>query len=241
MRTTVICCGIIAFMSAAAAEPPCTASTSAGQTCGCDVRLLRPLQGAIGLDEVTDKVDKIQHQPRKAWRDLENNPIKIVHGPGGMLFIVDHHHGADAWRLAGHPMALCQIVAGPFFGTEAAFWQGLADDRLVRLADADGRPVTPGQLPISLEQMPDDPYRSLAWRLRKAGGFCRSEMDQKEFAEFIWADWMRGQPTLPAAQVHASGASMVEKALALARSPAAKALPGYVGDKPQSFACAKED
>lgn len=66
-------------------------------------------------------------------------------------------------------------------------------------------------------------------------------MDQKEFAEFIWADWMRGQPTLPAAQVSASGATMVDAALMLARSPAAKALPGYVGAKPISFICAKVD
>lgn len=159
MRTTIFYCALMVPLSTAVAEPACTVQTAAGQTCGCDVRLLRPLQGAIGFDEVMNKVEKIRAKPKKAWKDLEADPIKVVHGPGGALFITDHHHGADAWRLADHPMALCQVVARPSFATEAVFWQGLTDDRLVRLADADGKPLTPGQLPTSLEQMPNDPYR----------------------------------------------------------------------------------
>jgi hypothetical protein len=106
-------------------------------------------------------VRKIGAKPKK-WRDLADDPIKVIRGPGGALFITDHHHGADAWRLAGHPLALCQIVDRPFFATEAEFWSALIGDRLVHLADADGKPVTPAQLPSSLELMPDDPYRSLA-------------------------------------------------------------------------------
>lgn len=246
MKTITMCWGVSVLLaipsgSAAAADEGCSDKTSAGTVCTCDVRELRPLQGAIGLDEVESKAAKIEDKPKKAMRALAADPIKVVHGPGGALFITDHHHGADAWRLAGHPNALCEIVARPAFESEADFWQGLTQDRLVRLADENGKPLQPSQLPASLVQLPDDPYRSLAWRLRKAGGFCRSEMEQKEFAEFIWADWMRAQPKLPAAAVSADEKSMVKTALSLALSPAAKALPGYIGDKPTSFECAGED
>lgn len=197
------------------------------------------MQGALGKQEVQDKVRKIAAKPKKEWRDLADDPIKIIRGPGGALFITDHHHGADAWRLAGHPIALCKIVDRLPFAAEAEFWAGLKKDHLVRLADADGKPLTPEQLPSSLEFMPDDPYRSLAWHLRKADGFCRSEMPQKEFAEFTWADWLRTRSELPADAVRASPTGMLPIALKLARSSEARAVPGYVGTKPPGFKCPK--
>jgi hypothetical protein len=184
------------------------------------------------VEGVRAKQQKIAEHPKREWRDLEEDPIKVIRGPGNELYLADHHHGADAWRLAGKPIALCQIGKGPAFTTDAEFWSGLERDRLVRLADADGRPVTPVQLPQSLERMPDDPYRSLACLVRKNGGFCRSEMKQKEFAEFVWADWLRKQPELPAAAVRASAEKALPKALELVRSPAAKEIDGYVGSKP---------
>jgi hypothetical protein len=80
----------------------------------------------------------------------------------------------------------------------------------------------------------------LAWRVRKEDGFCRSEMPQKEFAEFLWADWLRKRSELPADAVRASAATMLPTALALVRSPAAKVVPGFVGDKPAGFKCAND-
>lgn len=231
--------GLLCGWPVLAAEAPCSAATPPGVTCSCDVRTLRPLQGALGLEEVRDKARKITARPDRAWADLQDDPVKVVRGPGGALFITDHHHGADAWRLAGHPVALCQIAPRPL-GTEAQFWSGLAADRLVRLADADGHPLTPAGLPASLEDMPDDPYRSLAWRLRKQGGYCRSDMPQKEFAEFVWADWLRTRPELSIGAVRASAEAVLPVALALARSDAASAVPGYVGATPTPSACASE-
>jgi hypothetical protein len=165
--------------------------------------------------------------------------VRQTSSADGFLFITDHHHGADAWLVAGHPDVLCQIGDRPPFVAEADFWSDLIRDHLVRLADADGKPLKPEQLPSSLKAMPDDPYRSLAWRLRKENGFCRSEM-QKEFAEFLWADWLRTRPELPPDAVRTSAKKMLPIALALARSPAAQAIPGYIGNKPRGFKCPKD-
>lgn len=222
---------------ARADETPCSSRTAAGQTCACDVRALHPLQGAIGRDEVRHKAEKIRDKPNKARRELEDDPIKIVRGPDDGLYITDHHHGAAAMALAGQNIAFCSIVPRPAFTTPEAFWRDLAGDHLVWLEDQDGRAITPAELPTSLADMPDDPYRSLAWRLRKEGGYCRAAMRQKEFAEFLWADWLRQQPSLPIKKVRRSSKAMVDEALALARSPAARALPGFIGDKPESFSC----
>src|SRR5580700_32841 len=242
MLARLISIGLLLSLLAApaAANAPYDAATQVGVTCICDVRTLRPLQGAIGVEEVRDKVQRIAAKPEKEWRDLVKDPIKVIRGPGDALFITDHHHGADAWRLAGHPIALCKIDDRPPYATEAEFWSGLVRDRLVRLADADGKLLTPAQLPSNLELMPDDPYRSLAWLLRKKNGFCRSEMPQKEFAEFLWADWLRKRPELPIDAVRTSAARMLPTALTLAGSPAAQAMPGYVGAKPAGFTCPKD-
>lgn len=233
MREVVVWGALLAaFVSPAwANEPPCSPSTAAGETCACDVRVLHPLQGAIGRDEVRHKAEKIRDKPNKARRELKDDPIKIVRGPDNGFFITDHHHGAAAMAMAGQPSASCSIVARPDFATPEAFWRDLARDHLVWLEDRNGHPITPADLPKSLAEMPDDPYRSLAWRLRKDGGYCRAAMRQKEFAEFIWADWLRRQPSLPIENVRRSSKAMLEDALTLARSPAASALPGYTGDE----------
>jgi hypothetical protein len=223
-----------------AAPLGCDAAFKIGVPCSCDVRTLRPLQGAVGMEEVRDKAQKIAAKTGKEWQKLASDPIKVIRGPGGALFVTDHHHSADAWRLAGRPIAVCEIGERVVSANDTEFWSGLINDRLVHLADADGKPISPEQLPASLEAMPDDPYRSLAWRLRKEGGFCRSTMPQKEFAEFIWADWLRKQPELPADAVRASAKKTLPAALALARSAAAKDVLGYVGDKPSGFKCADD-
>jgi hypothetical protein len=223
------------------ATTACGAGYKTAVPCSCDVRTLRPLQGAVGMEEVRDKADKIKAKPGKACQKLASDPIKVVRGPGEALFITDHHHGADAWRLAERPFALCEIADRAPFSSEPQFWSDLIKDNLVRLADADGKSISPEQLPGDLAQLPDDPYRSLAWRLRKNDGFCRSIMPQKEFAEFIWADWLRKQPGLLVDAVRTSAKEMLPTALALARSPAAKDMPGYVGDQPSDFKCSDDE
>jgi hypothetical protein len=232
-------CGKDGEVGFSPASPVCSASSKTGVPCACDVRTLRPLQGAVGMEEVHDKAEKIRSKPGKACQKIASDPIKVIRGPEGALFITDHHHGADAWRLAERPFALCEIAdrAPPL--SDGQFWSDLKKDHLVRLNDADGKSITPEELPSSLAQMPDDPYRSLAWRLRKEDGFCRANMQQVEFAEFVWADWLRMQPELPLDEVRASAAKTLPIALALVRGPRAKDIPGYVGDKQSG--CADDD
>src|ERR1700728_844567 len=93
-----------------------------------------------------------------------------------------------------------------------------------------GERSPPAQLPPDLQSMQDDPYRSLAWRVRKENGFCRGEMRPKEFAEFQWANWMRKQAELPLKAVAASTLNTLPTALALVKSPAATNLSGFLGD-----------
>jgi hypothetical protein len=227
--------------AARAADLVCDGQTAIGTNCRCDLRSLRPLQGGIGMAEVRDKADKIVNKPDKELKDLRADPIKVVRGPAGALFVTDHHHGARAWLLAGYSTAVCSIQSGPLPDNTAQFWEKLQASHKVQLTDANGRPVSPERLPTTLEQLPDDPYRSLAWMVRKQDGFCRALMPQKEFAEFQWADWLRQRSELSASEVAASPETQLPTALKLVKSPAAKAQPGYRGDRPDSFVCPKDN
>jgi hypothetical protein len=218
----------------------CTQQTTApGSKCTCDLGSLRPLQGAVGQEEVKDKKDKIV-SGKKTRLDLAYDPIKIVRGPNGLLYVTDHHHGALAWLQAGHTMGTCQIQSDTISTDPTQFWVDLNKLKLVRLADKDGKSITEKQLPATLETLPDDPYRTLAWMVRKKDGFCRALMTgNAEFAEFKWADWFRKRPELPYDQVKASPENMRDTALRLAKSTAAAGmdLPGYRGDQPAKYKC----
>ena len=75
-------------------------------------------------------------------------------------------------------------------------------------------------------QLKDDPFRSLAGELRRAGGFAK---DTTPFSEFLWADFFRRKIKRKA--VEADFAAAMEQALRLARSEEAEYLPGWCGTK----------
>jgi hypothetical protein len=224
---------------------------------GCDLRALRPLQGGVGLGEVMKKKRDIEEDLQAELDDLKNHPIQVVRGLGGDLFVIDHHHGARAWIEANHPTGTCQILdPDPPLSTEPEkFWAELEARGWVRLADENGKPINPDALPKTLQKLPDDPYRTLAWMLRKADGFCRARMTPSPppFAEFRWADWMRGKSELPFDKVAAATnpelwnlkkkdrvtrqKEVLDAALAASKSPEAATLPGYRGDEDPSSEC----
>jgi hypothetical protein len=221
------------YSLAAGKEQRCDRQTSGD--CTCDLKSLRPLQGAVGIGEVQEKAKKIEAKHKKEERKLAADPIKVVRGPEGQLFVTDHHHGARAWLLAGYSSGACRIDSDPSTTDPEKFWARLQELKKVHLADKDGAVITPDALPKSLEQLPDDPYRTLAWMVRKENGFCRALAKQKEFVEFDWADALRGK--LRAEGGAAAPEQMLAAALAFAKSPEAKGLPGYVGSKPAGFTC----
>jgi hypothetical protein len=188
------------------------------------------------MKQVTYMKNRIADHPKHARRRLEEDPIKVVAGVGGQLFIIDHHHTAEAWLGAKTEWvanALCKIVNSekglpPEFKTEDEFWAALKAASLVRLKNESGVEVDTSQLPKTLEAMADDPYRSLAWFVRQKGGFCKSP---REFAEFAWADWFRSKSLTLEIQNLPSDPNdknaTVDEAVEMAHSSEAESLPGY--------------
>ena len=75
-----------------------------------------------------------------------------------------------------------------------------------------------------MADLKDDPFRSLAGELRRAGGFAK---DTTPFSEFLWADFLRRR--MSRKSVDADFAKAIEKSLAFAKSKDAIYLPGWCG------------
>jgi hypothetical protein len=216
-------------------------TAKSGDKCECKLSGLRPLQGAVGLDEVKKKTETITEElkkhPEEEAQNLRDDPIKVVRGPQGNLYVTDHHHEARALIEAGQSVAVCQLQCDLSSLHSEQFWSTLKGDALVHLEDENGHDVNVTDLPDSLSKLKDDPYRSLAYYARKKEWICRSLMEQTEFAEFLWADWFRKQPELSAVKASVSAKGFVDKAYDVAKS---------ASDRPLGFllpgaSCPKEE
>jgi hypothetical protein len=92
------------------------------------------------------------------------------------------------------------------------------------LAQTFGRRYCPKGHKNGTEQLIDDPFRSLAGELRRAGGFAK---DTTPFSEFLWADFLRRRMKRKA--VEANFEIALNEALELAKSVDANHLPGWCG------------
>ena len=105
-----------------------------------------------------------------------------------------------------------------------AFWGVMDNKRWVYPYDAEGERRHFKDLPKSITDLVDDPFRSLAGELRRSGGFAK---DTTPFSEFLWADFLRRQ--MSREKVEANFGKAMEKSLELAKSKDAVYLPGWCG------------
>ena len=215
----------------AAAKPldPC-ASASTGAPCACNLATLHPLQGGIGMAQVDFNINEISKHPGKEREKLLADPIKVVKGPDGGLYITDHHHGALAWLRfqTAHRQetnSICQVAPLPEAASMDQFARTLQTLQLVRLFDANGQKIQFQALPKTLLAMKDDPYRTIAGETRRQGAWCRYP-GAVEFAEFQWADYLR--PRLQVTPKNVTKPKLIEQAAQLSRDPAAHCVPGYL-------------
>jgi hypothetical protein len=105
-----------------------------------------------------------------------------------------------------------------------AFWVYLDHRSWIHCYDATGHRRAFSDLPKRLEDLTDDPYRSLSASVQEAGGFAKSD---EPYFEFVWANHFRSHvdPLLVKRDYDAS----VAAATRLARSKKSQFLPGWSG------------
>ena len=190
---------------------------------------LRPTQITVGMREVLTK--------RKRWRGtgtkkgeefLGKHMIPVILGPKLRHYVTDHHHLARALYDEGVKEVAVTVIANLSKLEGEAFWTAMDNHSWMHPYDAKGRRCHYRDIPKSVAELVDDPFRSLAGELRRAGGFAK---DITPFSEFLWADFLRRR--LKRKAVERDFERAVEMALQLAKSRDADYLPGWCGPAPE--------
>lgn len=182
-----------------------------------EILSLRPTQFSLGFIDVDDKIDKID-----SLHNLEQDKaVPVVKGPKNQLYIIDHHHFVRAMWEYGRRHVKVKVVADYSSLSPKKFWLKMRQMEYVFLFDQFGNgPHRPELLPKTVRNMADNPYRSLAWMLREAGCFTKSD---KPFSEFYWAEYLRANM----GNLDPLSKKAFPIAKRLCRSKKAKSLPGY--------------
>jgi hypothetical protein len=179
----------------------------------------------VGLREVKEKRKELRaREAKKIGKFLGSHMTPVVLGPGKRHYVIDHHHLARALHDEGFEQILVTVVADLSMLEQDEFWI-FADHRSwVHPFDDKGRRRDFSELPKSIDKLTDDPFRSLAGELRRAGGFAK---DTTPFSEFLWADFFRRR--IKRKSVEDEFPTALKQAMKLAKSQEARYLPGWCG------------
>ena len=188
---------------------------------------LKPTQFAVGMLEVDEKiklVEKMTKKERKVF--FTEKPVPVIRGPDHLLYVVDRHHFLCVCYHFGINEVPIEVVKDLSKSkmTYQQFWKWMrvTKNSYPYSQFGDG-PRKEFYLPHDIRGLADDPYRSLAWFVRKSGAF---ENTEKNFAEFKWANFFRRKNLLDKEGLAGFDKALV-KAVALAQSKEARRLPGY--------------
>jgi hypothetical protein len=186
---------------------------------------LRPTQMTVGMREVKEKRKRWREHPKKKQADLlGRHMIPVVRGAGERYYVIDHHHLARALHDEGIKDVLVTVVGDLTMVERDAFWGVMDNKRWVYPYDAKGERRHFRDLPKSIADLKDDPFRSLAGELRRMGGFAK---DTTPFSEFLWADFLRRKLSRKAIEGNFDKA--LERGLSFVKSKDAIYLPGWCG------------
>ena len=234
----------------------CTPKTPEGAFSQLKIADLAPTQNAVGFDEVNEKVGRLSDKSSNALKDyLLVHSIPIVIGNGGTFYVIDHHHLANTvWKVArsknkadldtDNAMVVVQVMRNWRHLQGYHFWQSMFKARWVHLFEPNGGgPISPKYLHPHVKDLGNDPYRSLAWYVRKRYGYAKS---QEPFAEFLWAEFFRHRILLDRRLLknerqvsdflicdlpEDERIGLIDKAWSYARSPEAAGMPGNLGSR----------
>jgi hypothetical protein len=186
-----------------------------------------PTQFAVGELEVTRQKAKLAEDIDldEPWKGKKK--LQVVLAPDGDGYLIDGHHHLRAVHELGVKRVEATVADDwSDAPSMASFWRRMVKAERVWLFDETGKARPLADLPRHVGQMKDDPFRSIAWLIRKSGAIEKSE---ESFAELRWAQFLRQRVSLS----HSPGAhafrEAVRESIRVAGSSAAQSLPGAIG------------
>ena len=187
------------------------------------IRDLTPTQVTVGMREVDIKRQRWrQKSSNGAVNYLNRHRLPVVLGPNARHYLIDRHHLTLALYDEGISELPVSIVANLSGYGFDEFWKTLEDHQWTHPFDDQGRRRPYDDMPTSVDALIDDPFRSLAGAIKRAGAYTK---DKAPFSEFRWADFMRSRIPRELVEQHFGHALVL--AMSLAESVEAAALPGW--------------
>lgn len=188
-----------------------------------------PTQLTVGMLQVKHKRSQLrvfEKRPAELVDFILEHPVRVVLGPAGKAYVIDHHHLALALIKEDFETAPMEIEDDYSSLSPSSFWKKMQAKHFVHLIDADGKHRSISGLPEHLKSLQDDPYRSLAGFVKEAGAFRKV---RTPFAEFLWADYYRAR--IHSKLLRKDFPKALKKAIKLAAHKDASKLPGYIKSK----------
>ncbi|WP_139410110.1 ParB-like protein [Aeromonas veronii] len=223
MKAWLLLAGVLS--QGAWALAPCQSDTAVGNWCEIGIDALHPTQGGVGQIQVDETQATLAGMSAKQLDKLmKKKEIPVVIAPDGSYWLVDRHHLTKALWQQGVKDARVKVIGR--LQDKANFWSQMQNNHWAWLKDEKGQPLTPEQLPTSIDKLPDYPYRTLAGLLQDAGYFRKDK--QVYFVEFAWASWLGKQMQWMPVD-NSNLAARLQQAKRLACGSDASDLPGYPG------------
>lgn len=188
---------------------------------------LRPTQFAVGMLEVDEKIKEVSAYSEKQLKKyIKSNVVPVVRGHDNELYVVDKHHFLTVCYSLGIKKVHVEIIKDMKDENLSyeEFWEWMVDNRNSYPYCQFGEgPREALYLPHDVRGLADDPYRSIAWFVRKTGAY---ENSNRNFSEFQWANFFRSKKLLQKHGKKGLPEALVE-AVKLAQSDEARDLPGF--------------
>lgn len=190
------------------------------------INRLRPTQITVGLREVAARRKRWKSETTEDKREkfLRGHMIPVILGPRGEHYILDHHHLVLALHHHGLQEIYVTVIVDLSALEDEVFWFVLDQHNWMHPFDQKGRRCSHREIPRRIDDLIDDPFRSLAGELRRAGGFAK---DTTPYSEFLWADFLRRK--MKAKDLKREFDRSLQQALHLAKCKEASYLPGWCG------------
>jgi hypothetical protein len=186
------------------------------------VETLRPTQITVSMAGVEAKRARLCAARQRQLEDfLSWYMIPAVLGPQNEVFVIDLLDVARA--LSEESVEVCYVSIEQDLSRmrPEAFWVAMERAGWANPYDEHGRRRGYSAIPRQLNELKDDPYRTLVASLRERDDIeCRTVK-----AEFLWANFLRER--VPQDLLAARYGEAVKLSHALVRSPAARHLSGW--------------
>ena len=211
----------IPLHAAWAGEPDCSPQTPVDSDCTVRLANLHPTQPSVGLLQVEDDVAELTRKQQDGLKATKKKRIPLVIGPDGHFYLTDRHHLSSAlWRMDRRE-AHARIIG--HLQNAATFWQEMQANHWVWLQDTHCNPIRPEQLPNTLAELSDNPYRALAGYAQDKGWIDKTDA---YFMEFQWACYL-GKKLDWAPVTRDNLKQRLKQVAPLMCADGAKSLPGY--------------